>query len=155
MPQLPNTLCLLHERLRVGPRQFRELLDGDPRAALEAALVDEVGGLVAALGDDEVGAEAAGGGLQVREGELEEGRKGSAGRRGGPPAALLQLAVVGGEVGLLLSCVVLLRVGLSAEGGFAATHDCTLCARELKSCVAGEIESSHEGERERERKLVS
>lgn len=69
VPQLPNTLCLLHERLRVGPREFRELLDGDPRAALEAALEDEVRGLLAALGDDEVAAEAAGGGFQVGDGE--------------------------------------------------------------------------------------
>lgn len=62
------------ELLRVGPGEAGEALDGDEAAAVEAAAVDDVGGLLAALGDDEVGAEALGGGAQLGETELPEHR---------------------------------------------------------------------------------
>lgn len=62
------------ELLRVGPREAGEALDGDEAAAVEAAPVDDVGRLLAALGDDEVGAEALGGGPQLGEAELPEDR---------------------------------------------------------------------------------
>jgi hypothetical protein len=60
------------ELLRVGPGEAREALDGDEASPVEAAPVDDVGRLLAALGDDEVGAEALGGGAQLGEPELPE-----------------------------------------------------------------------------------
>jgi hypothetical protein len=60
------------ELLRVGPGEAGEALDGDESAPVEAAAVDDVGRLLAALGDDEVGAEALGGGAQLGEPELPE-----------------------------------------------------------------------------------
>jgi hypothetical protein len=60
------------ELLRVGPGEAGEALDGDEAAPVEAAAVDDVGRLLAALGDDEVGAEALGGGAQLGEPELPE-----------------------------------------------------------------------------------
>lgn len=56
----------------VRPGHLRELLDSDPAPVLEATLVDNIGGLLNALGDYVVGAEVIGGGLEVREGELRE-----------------------------------------------------------------------------------
>ena len=60
------------ELLRVRPGEAREALDGDEPAAVEPAAVDGVGRLLAALGDDEVGAEPLGGGAQLGERELPE-----------------------------------------------------------------------------------
>lgn len=67
------------ELLGVRPGQFGKFLDGDPPTViivlvLEAALVDDIGGLLAALRDDEVGAEVVGGGFQVGQRELRESR---------------------------------------------------------------------------------
>lgn len=67
------------ELLGLRPGQFGKFLDGDPPTViivlvLEAALVDDIGGLLAALGDDEVGAEVVGGGFQVGQRELRESR---------------------------------------------------------------------------------
>lgn len=81
MPQLPNSPSLFRKLLGIRPSQFGEFLDGDPAAVLKAALVDNIGGSVAALGDDGVEAEVVGGGLQVGERELGEG--GGAGGIGG------------------------------------------------------------------------
>jgi hypothetical protein len=74
------------ELLRVRPGEAREALDGDEAAAVEAAAVDDVGRLLAALGDDKVGAESLGGGAQLGQRELPEHRH----------RALQRLLVVGG-----------------------------------------------------------
>ena len=58
----------------VGPGRFGEFLDGNPPPILEAALVDDVWGFLAALRDDEVGAEVVRGRLKVGERELGENR---------------------------------------------------------------------------------
>lgn len=42
---------------------------------LEATFVDDIGGFLAALGDDVIGAEVVGGGFEVGEGELRERRE--------------------------------------------------------------------------------
>jgi len=58
------------ELLGVRPSLLGEFLDGDPAAlvvVLEAAFVDDIGGFLAALGDDVVGAEVVGGGSEVGE----------------------------------------------------------------------------------------
>lgn len=63
------------ELLGVGPGELGELFNGDPAAmvvVLEAALVYHIGGLLAALGDDVVGTEVVGGGLQVGQRKLRE-----------------------------------------------------------------------------------
>jgi hypothetical protein len=62
------------ELLRVRPGEAREALDGDEPPAVEAAAVDGVGRLLAALGDDEVGAESLGGGAQLGQSKLPEHR---------------------------------------------------------------------------------
>ena len=67
------------ELLGVGPRELGELLHGNrarrrAAAALELAPVDEVGRLLAALGDDVPGREPARGRAEVRQGELRERR---------------------------------------------------------------------------------
>lgn len=77
--QLPNSPSFIGELFGVRPGQFGKFLDGDPPTViivlvLEAALVDDIGGLLAALGDDEVGAEIVGGGFQVGQRELRESR---------------------------------------------------------------------------------
>ena len=68
---------LYGELLGVRPGELGEFLDGDPAAevvVLEAALVDHIGGLLAALGDDEVGAEVVRRRFQLRKRELRESR---------------------------------------------------------------------------------
>jgi len=77
--QGPHALGLLRELLGVGPRELGELLHGNrarrrAAAALELAPVDEVGRLLAALGDDVLGREPARGRAEVRQGELRERR---------------------------------------------------------------------------------
>lgn len=103
----------------VRPRQLGELLHRNPSTVVESALIDEIGGLLPALGDDEVGAEVVGGGLEVREGELGEGidscssgryRVWSNGR----------WVCLGLELGLLL---LFFWVRLCQKGGLTATHD--------------------------------
>lgn len=55
--QVSDAPSFLGKLLRVRPGQFGEFLDGDPTAVLEAALVDDIGGSLAAFGDDVVRAE--------------------------------------------------------------------------------------------------
>lgn len=65
------------ELLGVGPSELGELFNSDPAAlvvVLEAALVDDIGSLLAALGDDVVGAEVVGGSPQVGQRELRKSR---------------------------------------------------------------------------------
>lgn len=65
------------ELLRVGPSELGELFNSDPAAmvvVLEAALVDNIGSLLAALRDDVVGAEVVGGCPQVGKRELRKSR---------------------------------------------------------------------------------
>ena len=64
-----------HELARVGPGGAFESLDGDRALGVEPALVDDVGRLVAALGDDVLCGEARGGEAQLLEGELLEWRE--------------------------------------------------------------------------------
>lgn len=110
-----------------------ELLDGDPAAVvlvLEAALVDDVGGLLAALGHDEIGAEVVGGGPQVGQGELgEEARR--AGCRGGVVVGAVggpgAVVVVGGGGVAGAARVVgamgfVVGAGLLQDGRRAAAH---------------------------------
>ena len=66
------------ELLGVRPSLLGELLDGNPAAlvvVLEVAFVDNIGGFLAALGDDVVGVEVVGGSSEVGEWELEEARR--------------------------------------------------------------------------------
>lgn len=66
------------ELFGVRPGQFAKFLDGDPAAVvviLEAALVDDIGGFLAALGDDELGAEVVRRRFQLRQRELRESRR--------------------------------------------------------------------------------
>ena len=58
------------ELLGVRPSLLGELLDGNPAAlvvVLEVAFVDNIGGFLAALGDDVVGVEVVGGSSEVGE----------------------------------------------------------------------------------------
>lgn len=94
--------------LRVRPGQFGKFLDGDPTRTilvLEAALVDDIGGFVAALGDDEVGAEVIGGVFQVGQRELRESQYGSGGL--GSVGGLRSLVVVGGSSVAVVQVLVL------------------------------------------------
>lgn len=61
---------------RIGPGQLVEALDGDPTVAVvvELALVNDVGGFLAVLGDYVVGGEARRGGFELVEAELGEAR---------------------------------------------------------------------------------
>ncbi|KAM1764446.1 hypothetical protein EV1_003526 [Malus domestica] len=68
--------------LRIRPRHLGELLDGDPTAVLQPALVNKIRGLLATLRNYVVRAEVVGGGFEVGEGEFGEGW-GSAGFRVG------------------------------------------------------------------------
>lgn len=127
------------ELLRIGPSLLGELLDGDPAPVvlvLEATLVDDVGGLLAALGHDEIGAEVVGGGPQVGQGELrdEPRRPDPAAPRAGPPGGVVRavgglgaVVVAGGGVAvavLVVGAVVLVvGAGLLQERRPAATHD--------------------------------
>jgi hypothetical protein len=72
--QASNQRGPYEELLRVGPGEAREALDGDEPPPVEAAAVDDVGRLLAALRYDEVGAEALGGGAQLGQRELPERR---------------------------------------------------------------------------------
>lgn len=63
------------ELFGVRPGNCGEFLDGDPVPVVEAALVDDVRGVMADLGDDVVGGEVVGGGFQVGEREFREGRE--------------------------------------------------------------------------------
>lgn len=61
--------------LGIRPGELGEFLNGDPSAivlVLKAALVNDIGGFLATLGDDELGAEVVSGRFQVRERELRE-----------------------------------------------------------------------------------
>lgn len=103
----------------VRPSQVGELLHRNPSTVVEAALVDEIGGLLAALGDDEVWAEVVGGGLEVREGELGEGRDScSSGRYRVKSNG--RWVGLGLELGLLL---LFFWVRLCQKGRLTATHD--------------------------------
>lgn len=94
--------------LGIGPGELGEFFDGDPTAVvvlvlvLEAALVDDIGSFLAALGDDEVGAEVVGGGSEVGERELGEFRRASGGEGSGVGpvggVSVLSLLVVEGLV---------------------------------------------------------
>lgn len=77
MPQLPNAPSFIGELLGVRPGQFGKFLDGNPTTVilvLEASLVDDIGGFLAALGDDEVGAEVICGAFQVGQREFRKSR---------------------------------------------------------------------------------
>lgn len=59
------------ELLGVGPGSLGEAFDSSGAAgAEEGGAVDDIGGLLAVLGDDAVGGEAVGGGAQLFEAEL-------------------------------------------------------------------------------------
>lgn len=58
--------------LRIGPCHFGKFLDSDPPLVLKATLINDIGGFLPTLGDDVVGAEVVGGGLELRERELGE-----------------------------------------------------------------------------------
>lgn len=111
---------------RVGPGELGELLDGDPAAAaLKAALVDDVGGPLAAHRHYEVRTEVVGGGPKFVKRELREGLGdprcvcGAVGRLGGDST--------GSGAGFLV------RVGRRLqEGRVAATHDYGLRATKLR-----------------------
>lgn len=93
MPQFTDPRCLLNELLGVGPSQLSELLDGDPTAivlVLKAAFVNDIGGFFAALGNDVIGAEVVGSGLEVGEGELGESRD-ATGKGGGIRRAIRRM----------------------------------------------------------------
>lgn len=82
-----------NELLGVGPSQLSELLDGDPTAivlVLKAAFVNDIGGFFAALGNDVIGAEVVGSGLEVGEGELGESRD-ATGKGGGIRRAIRRM----------------------------------------------------------------
>lgn len=74
--QCPNRPCFLEELARIGPGQLVEALDSDPTVAVvvELALVHNVGGFLAVLGDYVVGGEAGRGGFELVEAELGKAR---------------------------------------------------------------------------------
>lgn len=128
VPQLSNAPSFVGELLRIGPGELGEFLDGDPTAVvvlvLEAALVDDIGGFLTALGDDEVGAEVVGGSSQVGERELRESRRASGGVRAVGGVIVLSLLVLVGMV---------LGVGVrSPQGRCATAHNSV----ELTQCAA-------------------
>lgn len=126
MPQLAHTPRFISELFGIGPGLLGEFLDSDPATALEAALVDDVGRFLAALGDDEICAEVVGGGFEVDERVLGEGRHaasaaasdGVPSRRGGGVGAVRRVGVAHRR-----AVVVLARVRPPQKRRFATTHD--------------------------------
>ena len=83
---------------------------------MEATLVDDIGGFVAALRDDVIGAEAVGGGFEVGKRELREGRDVHGGASNGVIGA-----VRGGSNGVVRMRVVL-AIGIFGFVRLATTH---------------------------------
>lgn len=113
------------ELLRIRPRELGELLDGNPATAvlaLEAALVDDVGGLLSALGDYVLGAEVVGGHPELREGELAEG-PGAAGISAVRGRRRKLVVVVAVAIALVVPPV--RRVVTLQRGRLAAAHNST------------------------------
>ena len=135
-----SNFCLLayRELLGVRPRELGELLHGNcarrgrgAAGCLELAPVDEVGRLLAALGDDVLRREPGGGRTELRQRELGEHRDvpgGGAGRGRGRGRSLVRVQGEGRAVvrrwrrRRAVAGRLLRRVGPRPQRGAAATH---------------------------------